>query len=274
VTFTEPAAISGTATVIEVADYAVTVAAVAPKVTVLVPCEAPKLLPVKVTVLPATPEIELREVRTGTTTTMNGSLLEAFPPTVTVTFAEPVARAGTVAVIEVADHAVTVAAVAPKVTVLVPCEAPKSLPVKVTELPTTPTVGLREERTGTETTVNGSLLEALPSTVTVTLTEPAARVGTVTVIEVADHAVTVAAVAPKFTVLAPPGAAPKLRPVKVTELPAAPDVGVIAERLGVLMTPLSPLHPVNWIVITTAKSKRNLEMILRMTCQYSLLFLV
>jgi len=190
-----------------------------------------------------------------------------------VTFTEPVARVGTVAVIEVADHAVTVAVVVPKFTVLVPCVAPKLLPVRVTELPAAPEFGLREVRTGTAMAVNGSLLEALPPTVTVTFTEPAARAGTLAVIEVADHAVTVAAVAPKFTVLVP-CVAPKLLPVKVTELPAAPEAGVIAARLGELAVPLSPSQPANCIVSRTAKNKRNPETILRMTCQYSLFFLV
>ena len=76
-------------------------------------------------------------------TTVNVTALLATPPTFTVTLTAPAARLlGTVTVIEVADHEVTVAAVVPKSTVLDPCVEPKLVPVIVTEVPVAPEVGL------------------------------------------------------------------------------------------------------------------------------------
>ena len=54
-----------------------------------------------------------------------------------------VAPVGTVTVMLVALHAVGVAAVPLKATVLLPCDAPKSVPVIVIVVPTVPEVGLR-----------------------------------------------------------------------------------------------------------------------------------
>ena len=59
------------------------------------------------------------------------------PPTVTTTL-PVVAPAGTGATMLVALQLVGVAAVPLNVTVLVPCVAPKFVPVIVTEVPTTP----------------------------------------------------------------------------------------------------------------------------------------
>src|SRR5882724_8493963 len=57
-------------------------------------------------------------------------------------------RFGTVAVMEVFDHEVTVAAVTPKLTLLEPCVAPKFDPVMVTELPAVPDAGLMDAMLG------------------------------------------------------------------------------------------------------------------------------
>jgi hypothetical protein len=54
-----------------------------------------------------------------------------------------VAPLGTVAEILVALQLVGVAVLPLKVTVLVPCEEPKFVPAMVTDMPTTPEVGLR-----------------------------------------------------------------------------------------------------------------------------------
>ena len=62
------------------------------------------------------------------------------PPTVT-TRLPVVAPVGTVATMLVALQLVGVAAVPLNVTVLVPCVAPKFVPVTVTEVPMTPEVG-------------------------------------------------------------------------------------------------------------------------------------
>ena len=68
--------------------------------------------------------------------------LLAFPPTVTTTL-PVVAPAGTGATMLVALQLVGVATVPLNVTVLVPCVAPKFVPVTVTEVPTAPELGLR-----------------------------------------------------------------------------------------------------------------------------------
>ena len=119
------------------------VAAVPLKVTVLVPCVAPKLEPLIVTELPTGPEVGERVVIEGVEITVKGDPLLATPPTVTTTF--PVlAPAGTRATIDVALQLVIDVAVVPlKVTVLVPCVAPKLEPLIVTEAPTGPEVGER-----------------------------------------------------------------------------------------------------------------------------------
>jgi hypothetical protein len=82
---------------------------------------------------------------------------------------------------EVADHEVTVAVVLPNFTVLVPCVAPKLVPVMVTEVPGVPEVGLRELIAGADEvplTVKETPLLATLFTVTVTFEAPAAMLGT------------------------------------------------------------------------------------------------
>lgn len=76
--------------------------------------------------------------------TVNDEELLVEPLTLTVTLTAPAERAGTVAVMEVLDHAVTVALVPPKLTELEPWEEPKLVPVIVTADPAAPDVGLRE----------------------------------------------------------------------------------------------------------------------------------
>ena len=68
--------------------------------------------------------------------------LLATPPTVTTTF-PVVAPLGTGTMMLVALQLVGVPAVPLNVTVLVPCVAPKFVPVIVTDVPTGPDVGLR-----------------------------------------------------------------------------------------------------------------------------------
>ena len=75
--------------------------------------------------------------------------LLALPPTVTTTL-PVVAPAGTVTAMLVLLQVVGVAAVPLKVTVLLPCVAPKLVPVIVTGVPTVPEVGLRVLIVGAE----------------------------------------------------------------------------------------------------------------------------
>ena len=97
-------------------------------------------------------------------------------------------------------HVVTVADVPLKLTVLVPCDEPKVVPVIVMDAPTTPDVAERLVMFGT--TVKLLPLLATPDTVTTTLPVVAAE-GTVTKMLVDPHVVTVAAVPLNFTVLLP-----------------------------------------------------------------------
>jgi len=109
--------------------------------TVLVPLVAPKFVPVIVTDVATGPVVGDKLVMLGAATTVNALPLEATPPTVTTTF-PVVAPLGTVAAIDVVVQPVTVVAVTPlKVTVLVPCELPKFVPVIVIAAPTAPVAG-------------------------------------------------------------------------------------------------------------------------------------
>ncbi len=76
----------------------------------------------------------------------------ARPPTVTTTV-PVVAPVGTGTAMLVADQLVGVAAVPLNVTVLVPCVAPKLVPVIVTAVPTGPLVGDRLVSVGAVVTV-------------------------------------------------------------------------------------------------------------------------
>jgi hypothetical protein len=119
-----------------------TVAAVPLKVTVLVPCVAPKFAPVIVTGAPTGPEVGFKLVMLGAEVTVKTTALLITPLTVTTTF--PVsAPAGTVTAMLVALQVDTVAAVPLKVTVLVPCVAPKFVPVIVIAVPTAPAAWLK-----------------------------------------------------------------------------------------------------------------------------------
>src|SRR5262249_2818822 len=130
-----------------VADQLVGVAVVPLNFTVLVPCVAPKLVPVIVIDVPTGPVVGERLVTVGATVTVNVTPALAIPPTVTTTF-PLVAPEGTFATIEVADQLVGVAEVPLNVTVLEPCVVPNPVPVIVTDVPTTPLVGDRLVMTG------------------------------------------------------------------------------------------------------------------------------
>jgi hypothetical protein len=96
-------------------------------------------------------------IASGATTVNVAELLEPAPATVTTTDAPPNATpAGTAAVILVSLHVAGVAAMPAKVTLLLPCVAPKVVPLIVTIVPIGPVVGARLVITGV--TVNGALL--------------------------------------------------------------------------------------------------------------------
>lgn len=129
----------GTGTAMVVALQFVGIAAVPLKVTV--PVVEPKFDPVMITGVPTGPEIGLKLVMDGVGTTVNVTGLLTAVPTVTRTL--PVlALVGTVTVMLLALQLVGVAGVPLKLTVLVPCVAPKLVPVIVTTDPAGPEAGL------------------------------------------------------------------------------------------------------------------------------------
>jgi len=132
----------GTGTTMLVALQLVGVPARPLKVTLLEPWLAPKFAPLTVTDVPSGPDVGLIPEMLGAGTTVNVIPLLWTPPTVTTT-GPVVAPAGTEVMMLVAFQFETVAEVPLKVTVLVPCVAPKLVPVMVSETPAAPLVWLR-----------------------------------------------------------------------------------------------------------------------------------
>jgi hypothetical protein len=235
----------GTVTLIDVALQLVIVAGVPLNLTVLVPWVEPKPVPVIVTAAPTAPEVGDKLVMLGAATTVNDTPLLATLLTVTTTL-PVVAPVGTVATIDVALQLPIVVAVVPlNLTLLVPCVAPKFVPVIVTDAPTAPEVGDRLVILGVGSTVNATALLLTPLAFTTTL-PVVAPVGTVATIDVALQLVTVAVVPLNFAVLVP-WVVPKPVPVIVTDAPTAPEVGDKLVMLGaattVKLTPLLAFPP-------------------------------
>ena len=115
-------------------------------VTVLVPWLAPKFEPAIVIDVPIAPEEGVRLEILGVTVKLTALL--AWPLTVTTTL-PVVAPEGTGATMFVALQLVGVALTPLKVTVLVPCEAPKLLPEIATDVPSGPEEGFRKLILGT-----------------------------------------------------------------------------------------------------------------------------
>ena len=171
------------------------------KLTVLDPCEEPKLVPVMVTEVPTTPEVGLRPVIVGVPSTVKDERRASH----SAHRDDYVARrraSGTTAMIDVLLQLVIEVAVNPlKLTVLDPCEEPKLVPVMVTEEPTVPEVGLRPVIVGVPSTVKDGPALATPLTVTTTFPINAPD-GTTAVIDVLLQLVIEVAVTPlKLTVL-------------------------------------------------------------------------
>ena len=194
------------------------------------------MAPAMVTDVPTGPDVGLREVMLGPgVVTVNATPLLATPPTVTTTL-PVVAPLGTGATMLDALQFVGVAAMPLKVTVLVPWLAPKLEPAMVTEAPIAPEFGVRLMMFGGgSVTVKGTLLLAVPPTVTTTFPVVAPE-GTGTTMLVALQLVGVPAVPLKVTVLVP-WVAPKFEPEMVTEVPTTPDVGFKFEMFGTLPPP-------------------------------------
>lgn len=144
------------------------------------------------------------------------------PPTVTL--AGPVtAPLGTVAVIEVLPHDVTVPFAPAKLTVLPPWLVPNPEPAMMTDDPVLPEVGVMDEMLSPEVTVKLTPLLATPATVT-TMFPVVAPVGTAAMICESLQLAAVAVVPLNLIVLVP-CVAPKPAPTTVTEAPIPPFVG-------------------------------------------------
>ncbi len=137
----------GTVTTIWVSLQLVAVADTPLKVTVLEACVAPKFTPETTTDVPTGPEVGDKELIIGAVSTVKDSAFEPTPETVTITFPVEV-PAGTGATICESLQLEGLAGTLLKVMVLVPWMAPKDEPVRVTEAPTGPVVGLREVMEG------------------------------------------------------------------------------------------------------------------------------
>jgi hypothetical protein len=208
----------GTGTTICVSLQLLGVAAVPLKVTVLVPWELPKVVPLMVTEVPTGPEVGERLVIAGRTVKFTPLLATPFTVTTTLPLVAPL---GTGTTMLVMLQLVGVADTPLKVTVLAPRVAPKPDPLMVTDPPTAPAAGARLVIAGT--TVYAKPLLATPTTVT-TRGPLVAAAGIGTTILVLLQLVGVAAAPLNVTVLVP-WAAPKPDPVIVTEPPTEPDVG-------------------------------------------------
>lgn len=202
---------AGTSTVAPVSIQVWMVAGVPLNVTVSPGAKVPKLVPGIEMESPTVPEFGKTFVMVGAT--VKGAALLGIPFTKTTTF--PLnAPAGTSTVILVGLQLVGVACVLLKLMMLVPCDAPKFVPVIVTDAPTGAPPGLIFAILGVGRTVNAKPLLAAPDTVTTTF-PVVAPLGTRTAMLVLLQLVGVAAVPLKVTVLVP-WVAPKLVPVIVT----------------------------------------------------------
>jgi hypothetical protein len=253
----------GTGAVMLVALQLVGLLAIPLNVTVLVPCVTPKLLPEIITGIPPVPELGVRlEIVGAGTLTVKVTPLLAWLPTVTTTL-PVVAIAGTVVAMLVALQLVTVAAAPLNVTVLVPCVAPKFVPVIATTDPTGPEVGVKLEMAGVGcVTVNAMPLLEVPATVTMTF-PVAAPLGTGTTMFVALQVVGVPIVPANRRVLVP-CVAPKFAPVTLTTAPIGPDVGLKLVMLGLVVAAPPPLlvddeHPNSDTTISRSKDTLRRE---------------
>jgi hypothetical protein len=213
-TFTTTAPVvvpDGTGATMLVALQLVGVPAVPLKLTALIPCVVPKLVPAMVTDVPMVPDGGFRLVMLGAeevTVKFTPLLMspEEPPPLgarVTTTF--PVtAPLGTGTIMLVAFQLVGAPAVPLKVSVLAPCVAPKFAPLIVTDVPTAPDVGFRLVMLGGGGAVTVKFIPLLVTPPTVTTTFPVeAPLGTGATMLVALQLADVAVTPLNFTVLVP-----------------------------------------------------------------------
>lgn len=224
VTTTAPVvAAVGTVTVILVSPQFVAVAMEPLKVTVLVPCVDPKLLPVMVTAVFEAPDVGFKVVMAGGGMTVKVNPL--LVPLLVVTTTGPlVAPLGMKATMLPSLQLVTPRPAPLSIRVLPPCPGPKFFPDIVTDVPNSPDVGLRPVMTGAGKAKFTPLLTA-PPILTVTTLLIVTPEGTGTTMLVALQLVT-GATKPLNVTDPFACAGPKFVPVIVIGVPTDPDVGL------------------------------------------------
>jgi len=212
---------AGTGATMLVGLQLVGVVAVPLNATVLVPCDAPKFVPLSVTEVPTGPKFGFRLVIVGGVVIVKRTPLLGTPPTFTSTF-PVVVPAGTGAVMLVSVQFDALVCMPLNVTKLciVPTVGPKLVPVMITFVPIGPELGLMPVIAGGGVTVKTTPLLATPPTVTTTFPVVAPE-GTATLMADAVQ-LEVAARAPlKVTVLLP-CVDPKFEPLIVRPAPTGP----------------------------------------------------
>lgn len=144
------------------------VAAMPLKLTVLLPCVLPKLIPLMATAVPTPPAAGVKLLMDGATE-KDAEL--AMPPTVAATISGPgCSPKGTVAVMLVLFQLLGVTVTPPKLSVLEPWVMPKPDPFNVTAVPAAPDVGAM---LGAAATVNCTPLLVSPWLTSVKVAVPA-----------------------------------------------------------------------------------------------------
>jgi hypothetical protein len=175
---------NGTTAMIVVLLTTVTVRAGLPlKATSVTPLN---LVPVIVTGVPTVPSEGVNPVIVGGYLTVNDPALWPVPAAVVTLIRPVVAPEGTVALISVDDSTVKPAEVPLNFTAVAPL---KPLPLMVTEVPTGPLVGEKDETTGGLVTVNDPALWPVPAAVVTLIFPVVAPAGTVALISVEDTTV-------------------------------------------------------------------------------------
>src|SRR5258708_1970471 len=129
----------GTWAMILVALQLVTVAGMVFSVPPPLPCEGPKLVPVMVNDAPnAPPAAGATEVIAGAAVTVNVTPARATPPAAVTTTLAVTAPVGTVVTMLVGLHDETAATTVPNLTLPLPCDGPKFVPVPFTTDPKAP----------------------------------------------------------------------------------------------------------------------------------------
>src|SRR6266480_2862330 len=227
----------GTGTATLVALQLVGVAAVPLNVTVLVPWDAPKFVPVMVTCVPTAPEVADKFVILGVGTTVKFTPLLPTPPAAVTTTFPLVAPVGTVAVTLLAPQFVIVVALVPlNFTLPFPTLGPKLDPAITIDDPTAPVFGVNDVMLGAPVTVNVTPALATPPAAVNTTVPLVAPLGTVAVMLLAPQFVIVVALVPLNFTLPFPTLGPKLDPAITIDDPTAPVFGVNDVIIGAPVT--------------------------------------